>query len=360
MKVVIIGAGAAGLGIGWRLAQSGARVTVLERAQPGRGATWAAAGMLAPVGEGITGAEGEFGLKSRRLWPTFAAELEDITALDLDYRENGALLVAMDGPSAEKLRQRTQTESGLTLLNADQAREHAPMLATPVCAAWAQAEAQVDSRALGRALTVAYLRAGGALRRYEAATSIEVTEDRVIGVRSQFGFHQADAFVIAAGAWTGRLQGLPEGVVPPVIPVKGEMLAMSGPKAMLPTTVIWGEQVYLVPRRDRLLIGATVSEAGFDTALSTQAARHLRARATELIPALAEWAMVEQWAGLRPGSPDGLPILGPTRLANLFAATGQYRNGILFAPALAEVMAQTILEGHLPPQFAAFDPRRFA
>lgn len=361
MKVVIIGAGVAGLGLGWRLAQVGAEVTVLERAQAGHGASWAAAGMIAPVGEGITGAEGDFGRQSRALWPIFAAELEQISGVDLDYRENGALLVALDETSATTLRQRTQNEPELTLLNGAEAQTLAPLLTTPICAAWASEEAQVDSRALGRALEIAFLRAGGTLRRFEAASVIEVADNKVHAIRTPFGHYAGDAYVLAAGAWTAELQGLPAHVLPPVLPVKGEMLALQCPKgARLPTQVIWGHGVYLVPRRDRLLIGATVSESGFDTSVSRQAALHLRSRALNLVPALAKWEIAEQWAGLRPGSPDGLPILGPTHIANLFAATGQYRNGILFAPALAALMAQTVSENRLMPDFAAFDPRRFA
>jgi len=361
MKVVIIGAGVAGLGLGWRLAQAGAEVTVLERAQAGHGASWAAAGMIAPVGEGITGVEGDFGRYSRALWPAFAAELEQISGIDLDYRENGALLVALDEPSAATLRQRTQNEPELTLLSGAEAQTLTPMLAAPICAAWAPEEAQVDSRALGRALEIAFLRAGGTLRRFEPAIAIEVTDNKVCTIRTPFGRYAGDSYVLAAGAWTAELQGLPTNVLPPVLPVKGEMLALQCPKgARLPTQVIWGHGVYLVPRRDRLLIGATVSESGFDTSVSQEAAHHLRSRALGLVPALANWEIAEQWAGLRPSSPDGLPILGPTHIANLFAATGQYRNGILFAPALAALMAQTILENRLMPDFAAFDPRRFA
>ena len=362
MKVVIIGAGAAGLGIGWRLAQRGAEVTVLERAQPARGATWAAAGMIAPVGEGVDGVQAEFGRKSSALWPAFAAELEARSSVEIDYRRNGALFIAPDEESAHVLGERTLVEDGLELLNTPQAREREPML-TPLISggAWAAEEAQVDNRALGRALAQAFQRAGGKLLRNEPVMRFEISEGKVFGVRSPFKLHGADAFVIAAGAWSGQFEDLPENLLPPVVPVKGEMIALAAPEgARVPEHVIWGNEVYIVPHYRRLFVGATVSQSGFDTSVTENAEHWLRARGIALLPGLESWPLDEHWAGLRPGSPDDLPILGPTEIENLFVATGQYRNGILFTPAIAEVMAQTILDGKLPPEYLAFDARRFA
>jgi glycine oxidase len=144
----------------------------------------------------------------------------------------------------------------------------------------------------------------------------------------------------------------------PVTPVKGEMIALAPPTgAPLPGPVIWGNGIYMVPRGDRLLIGATVEDAGFDTSLTSDARQSLRARAEALMPSLRDWTLADQWAGLRPRSPDGLPLLGPTATPGVFIAGGQYRNGILFAPAIAKVMADLIL-GH-GAVIPAFDPRRF-
>ena len=168
--------------------------------------------------------------------------------------------------------------------------------------------------------------------------------------------------MIAAGAWSGLLDI-------PITPVKGEMIALSPPKeapphgAALPGPVIWGNGVYCVPRphsgeRGRLLVGATVQQAGFDTALTPAARDHLRGRAEALMPSLKDWTLADHWAGLRPASPDGLPLLGPTATGNLFVAGGQYRNGILFAPAIAQMMADLVRgQGRIIP---AFDPQRFA
>lgn len=287
MKVVIIGAGAAGLGIGWRLAQRGASVTVLERAQPARAATWAAAGMIAPVGEGVHGAQAEFGRKSSVLWPAFAAELEAQSGLEVDYRRNGALFVAPDEASAHTLGERTLVEDDLELLNAPQAREREPML-TPLIsgAAWAPDEAQVDNRAMGRALARAFERAGGALQRNEAAVRFEVADSKVFGVRSPFKLYDADAFVIAAGAWSGQFEDLPPNLLPPVAPVKGEMIALAAPpNARMPEHVIWGNEVYMVPHYRRLFVGATVNQSGFDTTVTDDAEQWLRLAPSLCCPA---------------------------------------------------------------------------
>ncbi|HXC57289.1 MAG TPA: glycine oxidase ThiO [Rhizomicrobium sp.] len=357
MKVVIIGAGVAGLGLGWRLRQAGAEVTILERSQPAQGATWAAAGMIAVAGElgGAQTVEGEFARHSSCLWPGFASELEAASGQAIFYRRSGALLVARTPAEAAAF----ETWSGVDRLNPAQALEKEPMLTPDIAGAlWASDEAQVDSRALGQALAAAFVRAGGTLSVNEPAIRFEVRGDEAVALHTPFGRYEADAFVIAAGAWSGELGGLPPDALPPVRPVKGEMIAVAPPAGTaLPSHVVWGNGVYLVPRAGRLLVGATVAEVGFDTAVTDAAAGWLSRRAIALMPALASWEVVERWAGLRPGSPDGQPILGRTKIGRLFAATGQYRNGILFAPAVAETMSRLVLEH--AAEIPAFDPRRF-
>ncbi len=155
------------------------------------------------------------------------------------------------------------------------------------------------------------------------------------------------------------MDGLPVRALPPVKPVKGQMLAVAPPPGrVLPSHIIWGNGIYMVPRGKRLLIGATSEDAGFDTSVTDEAADFLSARARALAPDLGDWEIVERWAGLRPGSPDGLPLLGRTSVGRLFVASGQYRNGILFAPAIAQLLCDIVLErgGEIP----AFDPRRFS
>jgi glycine oxidase len=338
MKVIIVGAGVAGLGIGWRLAQAGAAVTILERGESGMGASFAAAGMIAVTAEmvGAPPAEIAFAERARTLWPVFATELETASGVAVGYRQNGALMIE---PRPAALPPRT------VWLDRAAARGRAPMLAAVPGAVWAAGEAQADSRALSRALAEAFRQAGGKL-----VTGMQVTAVDAKAAVTSLGRHEADAVIVAAGAWSGRL-GLA------VTPVKGQMIALAPPPgAAIPEPVIWGNGAYLVPRSDRLLIGATVEEAGFDLSLTDAARDDLRARAEGLIPDLKNWTLAEHWAGLRPRSPDGLPLLG--RLASgIFVAGGQYRNGILFAPAIADHLRDLVLgRASIIPEF---DPRRF-
>jgi glycine oxidase len=358
VRVVIIGAGVAGLSIGWRLCQSGAEVTILERAQAAQAATWAAAGMIAVAGEiGSTQTpEAEFARYSSSLWPDFAKELEAGSGREISYQRSGALIVARTAAENAAFVAR----AGIEHLDPAKALFREPMLAADIAGAqWAPDEAQVDNRALGVALADAFVRSGGTLSVNEPVVKFEVQDAEVVAVLSPFYRYTADAYVLAAGAWSSALGGLPELALPPVRPIKGEMIAVEPPPGVaLPASVVWGNGVYLVPRAGRLLIGATMAEVGFDTSVTDAATEWLSSRAIALMPGLASWEIIDHWAGLRPGSPDGLPLLGRTPVARLFMATGQFRNGILFAPAIAEHMAKLVL-GHTP-EIPAFDPRRFA
>ena len=361
MKVVIIGAGVAGLSIGWRLRQAGVDVTVLERAQAGHGATWAAAGMLAATAEHgeKQSPEGELAYRSLKAWPDFAREIEAASGMKIGYAQSGSLLVAANAAQLDEYTARAKSDSDLKVLSAQEARAMEPSLKQDIAGAlWAEREAVVDNRALGQALARAFVRAGGALKLNESVVRIETRAGYAVGALTPSAFYEADAFVLAAGAWSGLIEGLPPDAVPQVKPMKGEMLALAPPKGVaIPGHVVWGNEVYLVPRGDRLLIGATLEDVGFDTRLTKDAENWLTDRAVSVMPGLKDWTIVEHWAGLRPGSPDGLPLLGPTAVNGLFVASGQYRNGILFAPLVAEMLSGLVLER--PVDFAAFDPRRF-
>jgi glycine oxidase len=360
VKVVIIGAGVAGLTIGWRLRQAGAEVLILERAQAGLGATWAAAGMIAAATEmaDAQSAEVELGLYARRMWPAFAREIEAASGIAIGYRQNGALMVALGTAEAALYAARAAADPELKSLTPSEARAMEPMLGAMEAVLWDSREAQVDNRALGGALTLAFVRAGGTLSTNEAVVRIVIHQGRAVSAHTPVAIHHADVFVLAAGAWSGLIDGLPPEAVPPVKPVKGEMLALVPSEgARLPGRMIWGNGVYLVPRGDRLLVGATLEDAGFDTSLTEAAEEWLSSRAVGLMPPLRQWRIDEHWAGLRPGSPDGLPLLGPTTVAGLYVASGQFRNGILFAPAVGEILSRFVLER--AGDFEAFDPRRF-
>ncbi len=347
MKVVVIGAGVAGLGIGWKLARAGASVTVLERAQVGNGATAASAGMIAAAAElgGGDTPEGALARAAKALWPAFHAALEEESKVDIGYRRNGSLLVQMKDETAP---------AGLV-----DARALEPLLGPAVAGAvLAPDEATVDSQALCRALAVAFVRAGGEVLSNETAVRFEWDGRRVTGVATPFRVHHADAFVLAMGAWSSRIEGLPRAAVPAVTPLKGEIAVLAPPPgAPLPGHVIWGNGIYLVPRRGFLLVGATMEKAGFDTSLTQAALRWLYQQSTALMPSLKDWRLSQHWAGLRPTTPDRLPLLGPAAVEGLYVASGQYRNGILFAPVVAEVLSRLILERTAVDP--AFDPRRF-
>jgi glycine/D-amino acid oxidase-like deaminating enzyme len=211
----------------------------------------------------------------------------------------------------------------------------------------------VNNRALGVAMTIALQKAGGRIKTNEAVVRIERRQNRAAIAHTPFGLYHADAFVLAAGAWSG----LVEDRIAPIVPVKGQMILLAPPSGVtIPTCVIWGNGVYIVPHKEGVAIGATVEEVGFDTTLTDEARDSLFDAATKSIPALKSWTIIEQWAGLRPKAPDGLPLLGRTAVEGLWLASGQYRNGILFAPALAETICRQILGGE---GIAAFDPRRF-
>lgn len=357
MKVIVIGAGVAGLGIGWRLAGRDASVVVIERAQPGSGATSAAAGMITAPED----ADSELARHGAKLWPGFAAEIEEQSGCAISYRVDGGLVVAKSEQDLATLEARARSGAG-EVLSADEARAVEPRLAPDVVGGlWSAGQAKVDNRVLAPALAAAFVKTGGALLLNETAVRFELHHDRIIGVRTPFALHHGDAYVLAAGAWSARLEGLPPDALPPVIPVKGEMIALEPPSdAALPRPAIGGTGIYLVAQRGQLVVGATVERVGFDSRVNGAAADWLFEGASALIPSLAGWRIAEQWASLRPGSPDDQPILGPGALAGLMIASGQYRNGILYAPAIAEAVSALILGGEVALDLAPFDPRRFA
>jgi glycine oxidase len=302
--------------------------------------------------------EADFAQLACRMWPGFAREIEEASGIDVGYRQTGALIIALNRDEVARQAERVRADPELKMLTREEARAMEPMLGTLEGALWDAREAEVDNRALGRALAAAFVRAGGMLSVNEAVVRIVVHEGQAVSAHTPVAIHHADTFILAAGAWSGQIDGLPPDAVPPVKPMKGEMLALVPEEgAKLPGHMVWGNGVYLVPRAGRLLIGATLEDAGFDTSLTDAAEDWLTSRAVGLMPPLARWKIDEHWAGLRPGSPDGLPLLGPTTVANLFVASGQFRNGILFAPAVASVLARSVLER--TNDFEAFDPRRF-
>lgn len=345
--VVVVGGGVIGLAAAWRLSQAGATVTVLERAErPPGGATRVAAGMLAPVGELTFGEPDllELTLVAAELYPGFVAELEEATGLSTGYEVRGALHVALDRDEAEQLRRvhDLQRRMGLEAewLPPSACRALEPGL-TPSLSGGvvAPGEASIDPRALCAALVAALRERGVEVRTGTDVTAAMVEEARIVGVRTAAGETlRAGSVVVACGAWSGRADWLPEASRPPVRPVKGQILELRPPAgAPAPAgRIVASERVYMVPRGDgRLIVGATVEERGFDTAVTAGGVHELLREAYRLLPEVAEMELVEAMAGLRPGTPDNMPLVGAGALDGLILATGHHRNGILLAPLAA-------------------------
>ncbi|MFE0177074.1 glycine oxidase ThiO [Streptomyces sp. NPDC059002] len=371
--VLVVGGGIIGLVTAWRAAQRGLSTTVVDP-EPGGGAAQVAAGMLAAVTELHYGEQTLLGLnlESARRYPDFAAELTEASGRDLGYRACGTLAVALDSDDRAHLRElhALQRRSGLASewLSGRDCRRLEPMLAPGVRGGLrVDGDHQVDPRRLAAALVVACERAGVVFHR-GWAERLSVVRDRARGIVTADGTElTADQTVLAAGSLSGRLADVPDDVLPPVRPVKGQVLRLTVPKAYAPflsrtvRAVVRGGHVYLVPRENgELVVGATSEELGWDTTVTAGGVYELLRDAHELVPGITELPLTETRAGLRPGSPDNAPMLGPTRLAGLQLATGHFRNGVLLTPVTGDVMAHALTTGELPDEARPFTPRRFA
>ena len=352
---VIVGGGVIGLACAWRATRRGARVAVVERAQPPAGATRVAAGMLAPVGELAFGEPEllKMNLAAAELYPDFVAELERASGVSTGYRRDGALHVALDRDEAAELRRVHELQRSLGLgaewLPPRRCRELEPGL-TPSFNGGVHApeEGSIDPRALSAALLAALsFEQGVEVLTGSGVEAALFDGERIGGVRTEGGEElRAGAVVLAAGAWSGQAQWLPERARPPVRPVKGQILELRAREGVpVCRRIVASERVYLVPRPDgRLIAGATVEEQGFDTAVTAGGVHELLREAYRLLPEVAEMELIEATAGLRPGTPDNLPRIGPSGVGGLLWATGHYRNGILLAPLAANLLVEQ-LEG---------------
>ncbi|WP_405545783.1 glycine oxidase ThiO [Streptomyces phaeochromogenes] len=370
--VLVVGGGIIGLVTAWRAAQRGF-TTALVDPEPGGGAAQVAAGMLAAVTELHYGEQTLLGLNlaSARRYPDFAAELTEATGQDIGYRRCGALAVALDADDRAHLREvhALQRRSGLESewLSGRECRRLEPMLAPGVRGGLrVDSDHQVDPRRLAAALVTACERAGATFHR-TWADRLTVVRDRATGVVTADGTElSAGQVVLAGGSLSGRLTGVPDDVLPPVRPVKGQVLRLTVPKRYAPflsrsvRAVVRGSHIYLVPRESgELVVGATSEELGWDTTVTAGGVYELLRDAHELVPGITELPLTETRAGLRPGSPDNAPLLGPTALPGLLLATGHYRNGVLLTPVTGDVMAHALATGELPDEARPFTPRRF-
>jgi glycine oxidase len=367
--VAIVGAGVIGLGIAWRLAARGASVAVFDKGDAGAGASHAAAGMLAACAEAEPGEDAlvTLGRESQARWPAFAAELEQASGIDVGLRSEGTLVLALTADDQARLNHQLvfQQKLGLPLqwISAAETRRREPHLAGKLAGAvFSPEDTQVDNRKLAAALRIAAEAAGASITEHRPVSAISSHAGRIDGVVLADGVQiAADVVVLAAGAWSRSIAGIPAELRPPVRPIKGQMLALRmDTAAPLLNHVVWAPGAYLVPRRDgRLLVGATVEEKGFDTSLTAGGVLTLLEAAWRAVPAVEELPIEEMWVGHRPGSRDDAPILGAGPIEGLIYATGHHRNGILLTPVTADAIARLVLDAEAEPAIRPFGIERF-
>ena len=369
--LVVIGGGVIGLSAAWRCAQRGLDVVVCDP-EPGEHATHASAGMLAPITEAHYGEEDllRLNLASAARWPGFAADLVEAIGQPVGYRPCGSIAVALDADDNRALDDLDAYHQRLGLaserLGSTATRELEPLLNPRVRGGLAvEGDHSVDNRLLAEALR-AVADSGAFDLHTSAVARVAVEGGRATGVETTNGERvDAPLVLLAAGAWSGSINGVPPEARPPVRPVKGQIIRFQGPADPLLLSrhirgLVKGRHLYLVTRTSgRIVAGATVEEQGYDTTVTAGAVQELLSDAIELVPALAELELVETLAGLRPGTPDNAPIVGRTGIDGLLVATGHFRNGVLLAPITAEAVVGLATDGDLPAEASAMDPARF-
>jgi glycine oxidase len=346
--VIIVGGGIIGLSLSIALRKQGAKVLLVERGEPGREASHAAAGMLVDCTLETPAALQPLATASARMYPEFVHELQDESGIDVDLRDAGTLLFLPPEHVHDPSEFTTESLLPTTL------RELEPSLADPKLPAFYLKERSVDPRALVAAALKAAKHRGVDISSGTAVTAVVLADGRVTGVSTDKTSYSAPVVVNCAGAWAGHFP--PHQF--PTRPVKGQMLSVVRVAAV--RHVIRAPEVYLVPRSDgRTLIGATVEEAGYDKRTDANSIQRMHQAAVRMVPALGGARVHEAWAGLRPGTPDDLPILGATATPGYFVAAGHFRDGILLAPVTAHLMAQVVTGEKPEYDISPFSPGRF-
>jgi glycine oxidase len=366
--VAIVGGGVIGASIAFQLAGEKLRVAVFDRQEPGREASWAAAGMLSPAPDSPR----DFPLaplasESLRLYPEFVANVEAESAKSAVYARDGTLEV-FSGANAEadrdcRVRQCRQLGLSAELLDLTDARKWEPALGDGARAvAWLPEEGTVEPRELTGAVIAAARHRGVEIRQDFPVTEFTFERNRCTGVVAGSEPFSAQHVVVAAGCFSGQLTAGWESLarLAPTWPVRGQMLALR-PRGARLRRVLRSERGYLVPRRDgRIVAGSTSEETGFEKRVTPEGVRKIFDAALDLFPGLADAELVETWSGLRPRTPDDLPILGPSGVDGLLIATGHYRNGILLAPVTAKLTREWIVDGRTTFDATTFSPLRFS
>jgi glycine oxidase len=368
MSIVIIGGGVIGLAIARGLALRGAEdVCLLERANLGKEASFAAAGMLLPQIEADVDDDFfRFACQSRDLYPAFADELRDETGIDVELDTTGTIYLALDEHDQEEIEKRYywQKRAGLAveLLTPQSVRQLELCVSSAATGALLfPKDIQIENRRLLTALANSVNKLGVKVLSETNGESLVVEHERVTGVQTNRGSIACDTVVIAAGTWSSFLLRQTSCPDPSIQPVRGQMVCFEA-KPQLTRHVIYSPRGYIVPRQDgRLLAGSTSENAGFAKSVTAGGISTILTNALEIAPSIAALPIVDSWAGLRPKAADGLPVLGPCgEIDGLFYATGHYRNGILLAPLTAELITRAIVEGVASPALAPFSPDRFS
>ncbi|MEE8580739.1 MAG: glycine oxidase ThiO [Myxococcota bacterium] len=370
--MIVVGGGAVGGAVAYFLAREGLAVTLLERGELAGEASGAAAGMLAPIGEAMRGvpdvaarAVQHWGLQSLALFPSLCEELRERSGIDPEYEASGLLRVALSEAEVERLRATwaATPDCDLEWMQAADARAMVPGLTQEVRAAlWSPREAHLRSPLLTRSLAGAAYQLGAKIEPGVPVVGLLREGDRVTGVRTARGERSSGAVVVCTGAFAGELgEWLGGGWSPPVVPVRGQIVSLDAPRPPLPS-IVWGEPAYLVPKRDgSLIVGATEEQVGFERRVTVDGLEALLRGAPRLMPALSRVGFRAGWAGLRPGSPDGLPGIGPVPgIESLWVAIGHFRNGVLLAPVTGRLVVSGLLGKALPAEAEVFDPARWS
>jgi glycine oxidase len=361
---IVVGAGLAGSAVAFELAREKLRVLLLDREDPSQEASWAAAGMLSPAPDSPEALPlVPLARASLALYPGFISRVEEASGLVSGHRQDGALEIfsSADARAVTQSMHEERLRLGLSsqCVSGDDARAIEPALNPAIEAAlWMPEEASVEPRLLLRATFAAARNSGAQARSGAEVTSLCMQNGRVTGVRLAGEEIQAGHVVIAAGAYSGRIEGLAR--YAPTSPVRGQMISLRA-GAAAPRRVLRSEAGYVVPRgKGNLVAGSTLEEAGYRKEVTPEGLGKILAAAVGLAPSLREAEVADFWSGLRPDTPDHLPILGPCDVENLFFATGHYRNGILLAPATAEMLCDWITGRTQALPTSQFSPMRFA
>lgn len=347
--VIVVGGGIIGLSLSIQLRKKGASVLVVERGAPGRELSYAAGGMLVDCLIETPSALQPLATASARMYPEFVHDLEVESAMKVDLRDQGTIFFL-----AENARQ-LQVSAPLTLLPAPLS-ELEPALANTNRTAFYLHERSVDPRALTAAAIRAAKHRGVDVSSGELVTAVNLSDGGVTGVTTRKTAYRAPKVVNCAGAWSGQIAPYAF----PTRPVKGQMLCLVSPSRGLLKHVVRSPECYLIPRSDgRILVGSTVEEVGFDKRTDVATIQRLYRAAIKMVPELGNAKILEDWAGLRPGTPDALPILGETSTPGYYVATGHFRDGILLAPITAQIIAEVIAGNNPDYDLAPFSPARF-